>query len=79
MNPMEDFGEFALLAPLLVLYRRLETAQIARDLQWVLPHTVLAGVTQAYGLPVVRADVPEPMLAYRLTALTESDAQPRSG
>lgn len=60
---MSDYGEFAKLAPLMVLLDRLRMAGIDDGLIWVLPSDVLAGVTQAYGLPVARADVPEPLLA----------------
>ncbi|MGI5155799.1 hypothetical protein [Microbispora sp. CA-102843] len=65
IDPMSDFGEFAQLAPLMVLLDRLGKAGIHDDgLTWVLPRNVLAGVTMAYGLPVTRADVPEPLLAF---------------
>jgi hypothetical protein len=68
-DPLSDYGEFANLAPLLVLKQRLEEAAIVMfdesNLMWVLPPSLLAGVTEAYGIPIVRADVTEPMLAIR--------------
>ncbi|MFC6080964.1 hypothetical protein [Sphaerisporangium aureirubrum] len=62
-----DFGEFALLDPLLVLKERLEKAHVPDNLHlmWILPSGVLAGAGNAYGMTVVRADVPAPMLAFR--------------
>ncbi len=68
-SPLDDFGQFADLAPLLVLKQRLEEAARLHvddgDLVWVLPSSTLEGVTAAYGIPVIRAEVPEPMLAIR--------------
>lgn len=70
-DPLSDFGEFADLAELLILKQRLEGAEHLRldhgDLVWVLPPSLLAGIEQAYGIPVVRADVADPMLAIRRT------------
>lgn len=60
-----DFGEFTVLAPLHGLRDRLKRAGLDEGLVWVFPESTLPGVTAAYGLPVVRADVSEPMLAHR--------------
>jgi hypothetical protein len=63
-DPQADVGEFAELAPLHALRDRLERAGLTDGLVWVFPSTTLPGVTKAYGLPVIRADVPSPMLAH---------------
>lgn len=65
-DPLSDYGDFAALAPLLVLLDRVEKAHLPSDgLTWVLPSSVLPGVTAAYGIPVIRAEVPEPLLAFK--------------
>ena len=64
MAGLDDYGEFAVLAPLLVLLNRLRSARLDADLAWLLPPDVLPGVTSAYGLPVIRAAVDHPMLAH---------------
>lgn len=61
-----DYGQFQALVPLLVMYDRLRAQMLDGDLVWVLPPSdVLPGVTQAYGIDVQRADVPQPLLAHR--------------
>jgi hypothetical protein len=60
-----DFGEFTVLAPLHDLREQLERAGLGEGLVWVFPEKTLPGVTKAYGLTVIRADVPAPLLAHR--------------
>lgn len=60
-----DFGEFDKLAPLLMTLKRLQVHALDQDLVWLLPADVLAGVTSAYGLPVIRGAVDQPMLAHK--------------
>lgn len=43
---------------------RLREAALDVDLVWVLPDDVFAGATEVYGLRVIRADVPGPLLAH---------------
>lgn len=66
-DPSAQFGEFAKIIPLLATLERIQ-AELARedDLVWVLPADVLPGVTEAYGLPVLRAEIGEPLLAHRI-------------
>jgi hypothetical protein len=57
-----DYGDLGVMAPLLVLRDQLRAVMLDTDMVWILPPDVLAGVSAAYGIPVVRADVPEPMI-----------------
>lgn len=61
---MSYYGQFADIAPALAMLPDLRAATGLHDdqLAWVLPESVLPGVTRCYGLPVVRADVPEPLI-----------------
>lgn len=49
-------------APLLVLQWQLKHQMLGWDICWILPPEVLPGVTRAFGVPVVRADVPTMMV-----------------
>jgi len=64
---LDYYGGFAAITPLLVLLSRVRMALNLPDSQVVLllPDDVLAGVTSAYGLAVVRAPVRAPMLGLR--------------
>jgi len=57
--------DFITLAPLMDTHARLRAYQLDDDLCWLLPAAILPGVTSAYGLPVLRPGVDEPMLAHR--------------
>lgn len=59
-----EFGKFDEIVHLLVAHDRLRMAALDQDLVWVLPSNVLPGVTTAYGIPVLRAEIPEPLLAH---------------
>jgi hypothetical protein len=57
------------LAPGLLLLQNLRYAGVSRDdaLAWMLPDSMMAGVTEAYGLPIRRiGDAPGLYLAHRL-------------
>lgn len=62
-NPYEG-TEFWRLRHGLERLRRLQDAALDADLVWVLPEDVFAGVEEVYGLRVIRADVPAPLLAH---------------
>lgn len=65
MSDELGFGQFDILAPLLVQLGRLANAGLDHDVVWVFPPEVLPGVTKAYGIPVVRGwQLPEPYLAH---------------
>ncbi|HZB28947.1 MAG TPA: hypothetical protein VE465_02155 [Streptosporangiaceae bacterium] len=55
----KEFGEFAEMAPVLIMIGRLEAAGI-QIRAIILPHDLLKGPGTVYGRPVVRADVDEP-------------------
>ncbi|MFD0855172.1 hypothetical protein ACFQ07_23235 [Actinomadura adrarensis] len=61
-DAMADFGEFAELAPVLVTLSRLQDKGLGKGAVLILPEGLLRGVGTAYGMPVVRADVPKPMI-----------------
>lgn len=69
-DPLDYFGEFGRLAPLLDVYERLRVQMLDADLVWHLPVDMLPGVTEAYGIPVVRYDGP-PALAHVMTSRFE--------
>lgn len=56
------FARLDALRPLAVMLDRVQTALLAEGAVWVWPHGFVPEVTNYSGLPVVRADVPEPML-----------------
>lgn len=64
MSGLDYYGEFAAIAPLLARRNDLRMHMNMEPDAWVLPPDVLPGVTMAYGLPVIRADVPRPMMAW---------------
>lgn len=59
---MAEYGEFAEVASLLPTLMRLRAHGLDADATFILPEKVLPGVTSAYGLAVVRAAVPLPMI-----------------
>ena len=61
-DALADYGGFADMAPLLVKRDQLRAQGLGDGAVLILPPGILAGVTQAYGMPVIRADVPEPMI-----------------
>jgi hypothetical protein len=57
------YGEFQAIAPLIVLTGYLKESGFDKGrLTFVLPNDVLPEITQAYGFPIVRADVPAPLI-----------------
>ena len=72
MNPYEG-TEFWRLRYGLVMLERLQGAALDADLVWILPNDLFAGADEVYGLPVVRADVPGPLLAHFTVAQSEGD------
>lgn len=64
MTEAFDWAEFADLGKALNMVARLRSAGVD-NLVWIMPLSLLAGATSAYGIPVIRADVPEPMLAVK--------------
>lgn len=65
-NPYEN-TEFWEHRDAIALLHRLRMADIADDLVWVLPEDVFAGAREVYGYPVIRADVPAPLIAHLTT------------
>lgn len=59
-----SFGEFDVITPLLIVLKRLKTQMLDDGLVWILPDSVLPGITTAYGIPVVRAPVAVPLLGH---------------
>lgn len=57
-----EYGEFADLVELCIKLTRLKEHGLGKGAVFILPADLLAGATAGYGLPVVRAEVPEPML-----------------
>jgi hypothetical protein len=57
-------ADFDAMTPLLVVLERLQMQMLDEDPVWVLPDSVLPGVTSAYGIPVVRAQVDAPLLGH---------------
>ncbi len=57
-----EFGEFAFLVELRIKLSRLEEHGLGKGAVFILPADLFAGATTAYGLPIVRAEVPAPML-----------------
>jgi hypothetical protein len=56
--------DFELLAPLVQLKKELEAAGLAGELTWILPLELLPGRSRAWGIPIIRADVPKAFLAH---------------
>lgn len=65
METVDYYGEFGEIVHLLVHLDRVREYRLDADVHWILPNDTLPGVTAAYGFPVVRADVPEPMIGLR--------------
>lgn len=59
--PSPEFWRFR--HALVQLYR-LRDAALDVDLVWLLPPDLFAGATEVYGLRVIRAEVPGPLLAH---------------
>lgn len=53
-----------MLAPLLALRERLDRADLGRDLVWVFPSDFARGITEAWGMRIIRAEVQVALLAY---------------
>ena len=62
-NPYAD-TEFWRFRHALTQLERLRNASLDVDLVWILPDDIMVGATEVYGLRVIRADVPAPLLAH---------------
>ncbi|HEY5201345.1 MAG TPA: hypothetical protein VIJ31_10600 [Acidothermaceae bacterium] len=63
MIDLSDYDEVVrVIFPLIVVRDRLTAAMLDRDIVLILPTNVLPDAQRVYGLNVVHADVPKPML-----------------
>lgn len=60
-------SETDVLMPLLALRARLDELDVGRDLVWVFPRDFAVGLKEAWGMPIIRADVKVALLAYENT------------
>lgn len=58
----DEYGEFTEIIKLRMKVSRLEDHGLGNGAVFILPVDMFVGATAAYGLPIVRADVPKPML-----------------